>query len=184
VRTAPWLLLAAVLVAPAAADDGIGVPRLLERFAAGEPLNLQLAFDVDATTHDLHINTTSAGAAVGAGDERAAVSFTTASFEREGVAHCFRVRVKDGALASLELLVLVPGPEGDRAKDEWRPVPPEVFLFVPADPPQTTSEVDEEGRVLLSAWGTCPLERGSKERGRALLVVRSGHVEGAGEARY
>jgi hypothetical protein len=183
VKTAPWLLLLA-LAAPLAADEGVTTERLLELFGEGKPLNLQLAFDQDSMTHDLDINTASAAAGVVTVNGRTTVSFSTAVFARDGVEHCFRVRVTDGALEAVELLVRAAAPDGDPARAEWRPVAPEVFLFAPRDPPQRAAEVDDEGRVILSLWGTCNLAPGAARRGRALVVVRSGHVEGAGEARY
>jgi hypothetical protein len=165
-----------LLTLPAAArpDDLQQVAALL---APGRPMSLQLVFDEDASAHDLCMNTVVAESAVvrtpPLGREDLVVC--TASYTREGTEHRFRARLSARGLEAVDLQ--------ERRADAWVSVLSTTFSFEP-EPDGRGVEDGGQDELAFSAWGTCNRGRGSSARGRALLVVRTYHVQDAGGLGY
>ena len=144
--------------------------------APGRPTSLQLVFDEDASTHDLCMNTLVAESQVATTPlGREELVFCSASCTREATERRLRVRVSARGLEAVELQ--------ERRADAWSPAMSTAFSFEP-DPSGRAEEGAGEGALAFSAWGTCNRGRGSSVRGGALFVVRTYHVQDAGELGY
>jgi hypothetical protein len=144
--------------------------------AAGKPTSLQLVFDEDASTHDLCMNTLVAESELATTPlGRRELVISSAPYTREGTEHRFRVRVSARGLESVELQ--------ERRAEAWVQTLSTAFSFEP-DPTGRDVEDAGDGALAFSAWGTCNRGRGSNVRGRALFVVRTYHVQDAGELGY
>ncbi len=180
-RVLAVLVTVAVLGSPAVADDA---ERLEALFAPGRALSLQLVFDRDAADEDWCMNS-SVGEVTSeaAPDGRRALVVTTAAWVVNDTEHCFRCRVVDGRLASIELLV------AGAAPGEWRRAPAIVFAFEPVpglEPARGArpAETDEAGEVALALRGSVNRGRGREQRGPAVVVLRSSRLPGAPDLSY
>lgn len=173
---ATLVLAVPALLASTAAARPADLQEVAALLAPGRPTSLQLVFDEDASTHDLCMNTLVAESQVASTPPgRTELVLCSASYLREGVEHRFRVRVSARGLEAVELQ--------ERRADAWLPALSTAFSFEP-DPSGRAVEDDGEGALAFSAWGTCNRGRGSSVRGRALFVVRTYHVQDAGELGY
>lgn len=171
------VVLALCLLATTAAAAGPADLKEVEALLApGRPTSLQLVFDEDASTHDLCMNTLVAERETTTTPlGRRELVLCTASYTREGIEHRFRVRLSARGLEAVELQ--------ERRADAWVQTLSTAFSFEP-DPTGRAVEDAGEGALAFSAWGTCNRGRGSNVRGRALFVVRTYHVQDAGELGY
>jgi hypothetical protein len=178
VRSARLLLLALLclgLAAPSApAAPGV-MDRIAELFTRGHRVNVQLAFDADCGDHDWCMNSTVARL-VDERDERGerVITITTNDWLVNGTKHAFTAFVRDGKLERFELQ--------DEVAGAWTKAPAGAFRFDVSE--KVAPSFDEEDQAVLSAWGLCNEGRGSTNRMRATVVVRSFTVEDAPDLSY